>query len=190
MGLTLLVQGQPDLCLCGEASSGRDALRMLEAFTPDLIVTDLRMKGLSGTDLVRSVRLKCPRSAILVLSSYASQEEVYGAVCAGATGYLTKESSREILLEALRSVAHGHEYIPAEIAARLVERDPASTLTGREAEILDLLAKGLTNREIAHVLGISRSTAKTHLANIFTKLEVTDRAEAVSTAIRRGILSI
>ncbi len=190
MGLSLLIKSQADLSLAGEASSGHEALLQLQLPFPRVIITDLRMKGLSGTALISALRERCSQASILVLSSYASQEEVYGAVCAGANGYLTKESSREVLLEAIHAVAAGREYIPAEIASHLLERDPGSTLTSRETEILELLAKGLTNKEMAGVLGISRSTAKTHLANIFTKLEVTDRAEAVSTAVRRGILTL
>jgi len=188
LGLRILVEGQTDMELCGEASNGVEAVSLYRKTTPDVLLMDIRMPQVGGIQAIRILRNELPDARILVLSSYASEEEIFQAMHAGAKGYILKESGREEILAAIRAVFDGKICLPPAIADRLTNRDPDLQLTSRETDVLRLMVKGLTNREIASVLSMSENTVKTHVKNMFKKLEVSDRAEAVSSALQRGII--
>ena len=189
LGLRILVEGQTDMELCGEASNGVEAVSLYRETTPDVLLMDIRMPQVGGIQAIRILRNELPDARILVLSSYASEEEIFQAMHAGAKGYILKESGREEILTAIRAVFDGKICLPPAIADRLTNRDPDLQLTSRETDVLRLMVKGLTNREIASVLSMSENTVKTHVKSVFKKLEVSDRAEAVSSALQRGIIS-
>ncbi len=188
LGLQLLIDGQPDMELCGEASNGIEAMELYRKMHPDIVLLDIRMPQVGGIAAIRALRNEFPDARILVLSSYANEEEIFLAMQAGARGYILKDSGRDEILVGIRSVCEGKTWLPLAIADRLANRNPELRLTDREIEILGLLVKGLMNKEMAAILSLSENTIKTHMKSVFTKLEVSDRAEAVSCALRRGII--
>lgn len=175
--------------LCGEASNGMEAIGLFREMMPDVVLMDIRMPHIGGIQAIRALRGEFPDARILVLSSYANEEEIFQAIQAGARGYMLKESGREEILAGVHAVFEGRICLPPAIADRLANRDPELQVTGRETEVLRLMVKGLMNKEIASVLCLSENTVKTHVKSIFKKLEVSDRAEAVSSALQRGIIS-
>ena len=151
---------------------------------------DLRMPGLNGIDTLLSIKRKAIPVHVIVLTSYETDEDIYRAIQAGAEGYLLKNTSQREMSDAIHAVCAGNRYIPRSIASRLAERMTRSDLTPRELEILKILAKGLTNKQIGHALGISDNTVRNHINSIIEKLEVSDRTEATKTAIQRGIIDV
>ena len=151
---------------------------------------DGRLPGLSGVETVTALRREFPDARVLMLSIDEGEEDVYRALQAGAAGYLPKATQLQELLKAIRAIHAGERFLPPALAARLAERGPGATLTARELEVLELVSKGLSNREIAAALGCSETTAKWHLKNIMAKLDVTDRTEATRVAVERGILHV
>lgn len=190
IGLKMLINSQPDMELCGEAQNGAKALEIFATSSPDVALMDIRMPEMGGIQSIRELRNRYPTAKVLVFSSYANEEEIYQAVRAGARGYILKDCDRAEILASIRAVSSGELALPPAIAERLAERDPNKDLTEREIEILKLLIKGFMNKEIASILSLSQNTVKSHVKNIFSKLEVNDRAEAVSCALTRGIVSI
>jgi two-component system, NarL family, response regulator len=192
VGLTSMLQAQPGFTVVGSASCGEEALALLDRTTPDLMLIDLRMPDMSGIDLIRAVKGRKSRiiPRMVILTSYETDEDIYRAVEAGVHGYLLKDASEQEMMEALRSVCAGERYLPPPIAGRLAKRLARSSLTAREHQILQMLAKGLTNKEIGRVFDISENTARNHVNNIIEKLEVSDRTEAVTTAIQQGLITI
>ncbi len=188
MGLRTLVQSEPDLHVVAEAKSGRECVEMYRLHRPDVVLMDLRMPDGNGVQTIQEICRMEPHARILVLTSYAAEEEIFQAMHVGASGYLLKDVSREELTEAIRTVAAGGRWIPPSIASSLAERDARKNLTAKEIDILRLLAKGLINREIAAVFGVSQSTVKNQINLLFSKLEVTDRTEAATVAMQRGIV--
>jgi two-component system, NarL family, response regulator len=188
-GLTSMLSTQPGMEVVGSASNGKEALALLEKTVPDAILIDLRMPGMSGLETMRAIRLRIDPPRIIVLTSFDTDEDIYQAVGAGAQGYVLKSASQDELLEAIRLVLADKRYFPAHIAAQLTNRMARSELTPRERQVLQLVAKGLTNKEIGRVFGISDNTARNHVNNIIEKLEVSDRTEAATIAMRRGLLS-
>ncbi|GGH11401.1 response regulator [Silvibacterium dinghuense] len=189
-GLTSMLGTQDDLEVVASASSGEAALALLGQTICDVVLLDLRMPGMSGVETILEMK-KAGRSArTIVLTSFETDEDIYRAVQAGAQGYLLKDTSLREMIEAIKSVHAGKRYIPRDIAARLAERMMRTDLTARELEILKMLSKGLTNKQIGQVLGISDNTVKNHVNSIIEKLEVSDRTEAATTAIQRGLISI
>jgi DNA-binding NarL/FixJ family response regulator len=188
-GLTSMLSTQPGMEVVGSASNGKEALALLEKTVPDVILIDLRMPGMSGLETMRAIRLRIDPPRIIVLTGFDTDEDIYQAVEAGAQGYVLKSASQDELLEAIRLVLADKRYFPAHIAAQLTNRMARSELTPRERQILQLVAKGLTNKEIGRVFGISDNTARNHVNNIIEKLEVSDRTEAATIAMRRGLLS-
>ncbi|HWL14432.1 MAG TPA: response regulator transcription factor, partial [Opitutus sp.] len=156
---------------------------------PDVVVLDLRMQGMSGVDTIRALREEFGAVRVLVYSNYAKGEEVYQAVKSGAAGFVVKEMALDRLLEAIRLVHAGEQYIPPQVAAKIAERLLAR-LSPREMEVLKLLAKGLSNKEIAARLGLVVGTIKIYVANIFSKLGVSDRTQALVVAVKRGIIDL
>ncbi len=188
-GLTSMLGTQSEIEVVGTAESGDAALEMLRVTAVDVMLLDLRMPGLSGVKTIQEMRRTGHLIRIIVLTSFETDEDIYRAVQAGAQGYLLKDTSLKEMIEAIRSVHSGKRYIPRDIAARLAERMMRTELTARELEILHMLAKGLTNKQIGKVLDISGNTVKNHVNSIIEKLEVCDRTEAATTAIQRGIIS-
>jgi DNA-binding NarL/FixJ family response regulator len=192
-GLSGLLSSQPDFVVVGEASNGLEALDMLERIGADVVLMDLRMPQMDGVAATRQVRARFPKVQVLVLTTYDTDSEIVRAVEAGATGYLLKDVPREELFRAVRLCAKGEAVLSPPVAARLLGRMRGSSqenLSVRELEVLALVAKGLSNKEIARKLKISEATVKTHLLHTFEKLGVDDRTAAVTVALERGILHL
>jgi DNA-binding NarL/FixJ family response regulator len=189
-GLTSMLGTQAELEVIGSASSGEEALAKLSQVEPDVLLLDLRMHGMSGVDTLMAMKRSARDVRVIILTSFETDEDIYRAVQAGAHGYLLKDTSLREMVEAIRTVHAGKRYIPRDIAARLAERMMRSDLTPREIEILKLLSKGPTNKEIGRALSISENTVKNHVNSIIEKLEVSDRTEAATTAIQRGLISV
>ena len=188
-GLSLLLGTDPGFDLSGSVDGAEKALAFLRRTPVDLILLDLRMPNLSGLEALPSILALEPAPRVIVLSSFNFDEEIYQAARAGAHGYVTKDASGAQILEAARAVAAGKLYFPDGIATRIAERQERSGLSPRELEVLDMIAKGLTNKEIAQVLMISQFTVRTHVVHIFDKLAASDRTEAVAIASQQGIIT-
>ncbi|MEV0676098.1 response regulator transcription factor [Actinosynnema sp. NPDC050436] len=194
-GLRGMLGTQPDFEIVGEAASGGEALTVVAAVRPDVVLTDLRMPDPSGGTLIRLLRERVPGVRVLVLTTHDTDSDVLPAVEAGAIGYLLKDAPREELFRAVRAAARGEAVLAPSVAALLLGRIRPhrplgeARLSAREREVLALVARGRTNREAAAELHISEATVKTHLLHIYAKLEVPDRASAVAAAFQRGILT-
>jgi len=188
VGMATVVNQQADMRITAEAEGGRRALELFRQHRPDVVLMDLRLRDDDGTRVTRAIRQEFPDARVLVISNYDGDEDIHQALEAGAMGYLFKSVVEDELVDAIREVNAGRRYLPKGVAARLHEHESGMQLTRREDELLDLLGKGLRNRELAQVLGISEDTVKTHLKSLFRKLDVSDRAEAVREAMRRGFL--
>ena len=190
-GLTSMLGTQAGLNVIGSATNGEEALKILRREHPDIVLLDLRMPGMSGIEVLHALQTPHAHSPrIIILTSYEFDEDIYRAIQAGAHGYLLKNTSQNEIVEAIVAVHSGKRYIPRHIAARLTERMMRSNLTTREVEILEMLAKGRTNKEIGSALEISENTVRNHVISIIEKLEVSDRTEAATAAIQRGIISL
>ena len=189
-GLTALLSLHSDIEMAGTAESGRVALDLLRNTPVDIILIDLRMPGFSGIETLEKIREIAPATRSIVLSSFELDEEIYAAVKAGAKGYLHKEAPAEEILKAIRAVQAGRRAFPRRIAERLSNESMTAGLSPREREILQLVAKGLTNKEVANTLNISQFTVRNHLNHITEKLEVTDRTEAIFVAIQTGLIAV
>ena len=174
----------------GEAADGMQVIELYRKLHPDLVLMDLRMPRTDGVTATRQIREQFPHARILMLTTYDGDDDIHRALSAGASGYLLKNSTRESLIPALRAVAAGQRWIPQEVASRLAARKMFEDLTPREVDVLQQLAKGLANKEIADVLSISEHTVKGHLKSILGKLHVADRTEAVTAALQRGIIHL
>lgn len=190
MGLTALVKTEPDIEVVAEAADGTQAVERYAEHQPDLVLMDLRMPVKDGIQATSEIRQRFPKARILMLTTFDGDEDIHKALEAGAQGYVLKDSTSETLIPALHAVAAGKRWIPKDIAARLAFRNTFEELTDREVEVLQQLAKGLANKEIAQVLGITEYTVKDHIKNILGKLRVADRTEAVTAAIQRGIIHL
>jgi DNA-binding NarL/FixJ family response regulator len=190
MGLISVVDTEPDMEVVAETDDGDHALQLFAEHQPDLVLLDLRMPGKNGIHTATEIRAKFPTARILMLSAFGGSEDIHRAIEAGVQGYVLKSSSGENLVPALRAVAAGQRWIPKEIVSQLAARKSFEELTTREVEVLNQLARGLANKEIADILNITEYTAKDHLKHILAKLCVADRTEAVTTAIRRGIIDL
>jgi two-component system NarL family response regulator len=188
-GLASMLGTQAGFKVIGSASSGAEALALLRQNTADVALVDLRMPEMTGVDLMHALaRLPSP-PRVIVLTSFETDEDIYRAINAGAQGYILKSTAQQEIIDAICAVHAGQRYIPGHIAGHLAERMTRSNLTARELDIIQMLAKGLTNKEIGAVLRISENTARNHVINIIEKLQVSDRTEAATTAIQRGIIS-
>lgn len=187
-GLTSMLGARPELDIVGAASTGTEALAILEREKVDVLLLDLRMPGVSGIDVLQSLNRRPSSPRTIILSTYEMDEDIYRAIQAGARGYLIKSTSQDDIVNAIEAVHSGTIFLPRHIAQRLTERIGRQELTPREVEILEMMTKGLTNKEIGKVFGISENTARNHVNSIIQKLEVSDRTEAATTAILRGII--
>jgi DNA-binding NarL/FixJ family response regulator len=190
MGLTALVNTEPDLEVVGEAVDGAQAVLAFDKHRPDLVLMDLRMPVKDGIWATAEIRSKYPNARVLMLTTFDGDTDIHRAIQAGAQGYVLKNSTGDKLIPALRAVAAGQKWIPKEIATRLASRNLFEDLTPRELQVLEQMAKGLANKEIADVLKITGHTVKDHLKSILGKLHVADRTEAVTVAIQRGIIHL
>ena len=185
MGLGSMLGSQKGITVVGTVASGGEALIALPKLHPDVVLMDLRMPEMDGVDAIVALRAAEPNVKILVLTNYQMDEDVFNALQAGALGYLVKSAPQEDVIEAIRVVNQGKAYIPPAIAAKLAERISHSALSPREVEVLQGVAKGLTNKEIGSLLFISDKTARNHVISLMAKLEAKDRTEAVTIAIRK-----
>jgi two-component system NarL family response regulator len=187
-GLATLLRKESVLKVVGSAHRAEEALSLLDRLAIDLMLLDLRMPKISGIDLLHMLKGRPNPPAVVILSSYEYEDEIYRAVKAGACGYLSKDASRAEIVTAVSAVAAGGKYFPEGIAARIAERESRSSLSSREVEILEMVAKGLTNKEIGHVLQISHYTVRNHINHICAKLDAGDRTEAATVALQQGII--
>lgn len=187
-GIAASLAMEKDLEVVAEASDADEAVREYRKHLPDLVVMDLQLGESSGISATGEIRKVNPNARVLVFSSYARDTEIHLAIAAGALGYLRKNSPREELLEAVRAVASGKRHLPPEIAAALAERIGRNDPSPRELEVLTLAAAGNSNKEIATELGLSEQTVKHHMGNLLVKLEARDRTQAVTEALKRGLI--
>ena len=185
-GLASAIARQPDMTVVAQAANGREAVALWDEIKPDVALLDLRMPELGGVGVIREVRDLDVSARVIVQTTYDTDEEIYQAVRAGAKGYLLKDGPLEDLLACIRDVHAGETCIPAALAAKLASRMSGDALTSREVDVLKLLGRGRSNKEIGAALFISETTVKSHVRNIFTKLNVLSRTEAVAAATRRG----
>jgi len=189
-GLKGIINTQKDMVTVVEAGNGRQAVDAFEKHQPDVTLMDLRTPGLSGIDAIAAIVAKFPRARIIVLSNYGGDENIFRAFQAGARAYILKDVQGQDLVDAIRAVHAGQRVVPPEIASQLAGRIPLTALSHREMEILTLIARGKSNREIGAALAISEGTVRVHTSNLLSKLHCSGRAQAVSEAMRRGIIAV
>lgn len=189
-GLAASLELEDDLRVAGEVDRGELALAAFAKWKPQVVLMDLQLPGISGIEATAQLMAHHAEARILMFSTFARDEEVQAALRAGALGYLQKSSSRDDLLKAIRTVAAGGKWLPADLEARLRERTAEPEITPREREILTLVTQGNANKEIAATLGIGEDTVKQHVSRILVKLKVNDRAQATAEAIRRGLVRV
>ena len=187
-GVAAVLERQPGIAIVAQAADGADAVRLFRTHRPDVTLLDLTMPGMDGLDTLRAIRSEFPQSRVIVLTVRVGDEDVHRALEAGAQGYLLKTASGGELVDTIKAVHAGLRRLSRAVADRLDEYPIASDLTPRELEVLRLLARGLTNKEIGAALSVSETTAKWFVKNILQKLAANDRTEAVTTAFERGIL--
>ncbi len=189
-GLASLIDRQADMQLIGRALSGEQGLMLFQQLAPDICLVDLRLPGMSGLDLVRELRGRDATAKIIVLTMYQGDEDIYRALENGAATYVLKDALSADLVQTIREVYQGHRDLPENVAARLAARLSYSDLTPRETQVLQLVATGLRNKEIAGALSLSEDTVKLHVKSILGKLKVHDRTAAVRLALQRGIIHL
>jgi DNA-binding NarL/FixJ family response regulator len=189
-GLTSIVAMQPDMEIVGAAESGADALRIFRETSPDVTLIDLRLRDTTGFDLIRNILAVSPSARTIVLTSFEGDADIERALAAGAKGYVVKGMVRDELLSAIRAVHAGKRHVPSAVAAKLVDHLGSEKLTQRELDVLKEIARGKRNKEIGAELSIAEDTVKMHVKSILMKLGVNDRTEAVTIALRRGIIHL
>jgi DNA-binding NarL/FixJ family response regulator len=189
-GFAGLIATDPKLSVVAEAGDGRQAIDMFRRHRPDVVLMDLRMPVMNGAEAIQEIRKEFPAARIIVLTTYDGDEDIYRALQAGARGYLLKDMYCDEIIEAIVAVHNGRRHIPGRVATRLAERVFGQDLTAREVEVLELILKGQSNKEIAASLAITEPTVKGHVSNILSKLGVADRTQAVTVALQRGIIHL
>ena len=190
MGLSAIINLEKDFSVCGEAENGEEAVRMAAALNPDVIIMDLVMPGMDGVETTRAILEASPSSRVLILTTFGSAADISRALKAGATGAVTKNLSNDDLMEAIRSTRDGVRYVSPEIEQSLKEDNSEICLSPRQREVLDSITRGLSNDNIASLLGISKSRVKQHLNELYEKIGAANRAEAVSIALRKQLLKL
>ena len=190
LGIAALISSSSEMVCVAQAGSGEEALGMHSACAPDITLMDLRLPGMSGVETIRAIRHRSPRARFIVLTTYEGDEDIHQAMEAGASGYLVKGLPQEMLVNAVRKVHAGGRYLPPSMSQALAERTPDTSLSARERQVLQLIAKGKSNKEIAVELGITPATVKCHVSVILTRLDASDRTQAVVTALQRGLVHI
>lgn len=189
-GLCAMVSADPEIRVVAEVGTGKEALSAIREWRPIVVLMDLLLPDMEGSEVIRQVCANSSDTAFLVLTTLVGDEEIYRALEAGARGYMFKDMARKELVNAIRAVASGRRYIPADVGARIAEGLPRTSLTPREVDVLRGIAAGSRNKEIAHQLGVSESTINAHIKHILEKLHASDRTQAVTTALRRGIIRL
>ncbi len=189
-GIAALVNGEPDLKLIAEASDGEEAISAYRSHRPDVTLMDLQMPGIDGLQAIESIRSEFPEAKIIILTTYSGDVQVLRALKAGARGYILKGLVHKDLLDAIRAVHAGQKRIPPDVAAELAEHAMDDQLTGREIDVLRLIAGGNSNKQIADQLSIGEATVKSHVTNILSKLGASDRAHAVTIGLKRGVIDL
>jgi DNA-binding NarL/FixJ family response regulator len=189
-GVTSILDGERDIQLIGTATNGAEAIEAFGALRPDVTLMDLQMPIMGGLEALLEIRKQTPNARIIVLTTYEGDVQAVRALKAGASGYLLKSSLRKELIDAIRAVHGGRRYVLAEVAQEIAVHAAEDPLSEREVAVLQLVASGKANKAIAHELSLSEDTVKAHLRSIFSKLEVSDRTQAVTTALRRGIIAL
>jgi DNA-binding NarL/FixJ family response regulator len=189
-GLCAMISAEPDIQILAEIGTGSEALELLPKLRPAICLMDLLLPDMVGSQVIQQISKTSSDTAFIVLTSVAGDEEIYRALEAGARGYLFKDMARKALIHAIRTVSRGQRYIPAEVGSKIAENLPRPGLTSREIGVLQSIAAGLRNKEIAFQLGVSEATINAHVKHILEKLNVADRTHAVTTALRRGIIRL
>jgi DNA-binding NarL/FixJ family response regulator len=189
-GLASLIKRKSDMVVIGEASNGKEAVDLWRKHRPDVTLLDLRMPELDGVGALKEIRGHDEKARVIVLTTFDGDEDIYRAIQAGAKGYLLKDTPREALLDCIRRVHAGETFVPVHLAAKLAQRVSSEALSGREIDVLRLMAQGKSNKEIGSALFISEGTVKSHVKGIFAKLDVISRTEAVANASRRGLIQL
>ena len=190
MGLSASLNVESDMEVVAEAGNGNAALEAFRKYRPNLVMMDLRLPGMSGTECTGEILREFPDARVLMLSTHSGEEEIYRAMQAGAKGYIVKSVIREELLRAVREVHQGRQYLDPLVASQLAERRSHRSLSVRELEVLRMVAKGLGNKEIASALDIAEVTVKLHVSHVLEKLSVKDRTQAATVALQRGIIAL
>jgi DNA-binding NarL/FixJ family response regulator len=190
MGLSSSLNVEPDIEVVAEAGSGEAAIASYRAHHPSLVLMDLRLPGMNGADCTAALIREFPDARVLIVSTHSGEEEIFRAVQAGARGYVVKSIVREELLRAVREVHRGGTYLDPIVASQLAQRQLHRSLSTREIDVLRLVAKGFGNKEIAAALSIAEVTVKLHVSHVLEKLDVKDRTQAATVALRRGIISL
>jgi two-component system NarL family response regulator len=185
-----MIGTEPDMSVVAEAMSGQEAIRLFREHRPDVTLVDLRMPGMDGIETMSAILREFPQSRFIVLTTYDGDEDIYRALQAGAWAYLLKDMLIDEILTAIRAVHAGQRRIPAAVGKRLAERMSGTTLSARELDVLQLLGKGKSNRDVAAALAITEATVKGHVTNILNKLGVADRTQAVIIALKRGLVHL
>lgn len=189
-GIATLINDQPDMQLVAQGSTGQGAMQLYREQKPDVMLMDVRLPDMNGIDAMISIRNAFPEARVIILTSSEGDVEMQRALAGGAAGYVIKSMQPQVLLEAIRKVHSGKKSIPAEVAARLADHLGDEALTPREIEILQKIAEGYRNRDIAEKLFISEGTVKVHIQHIMGKLGANDRTQAITIAVRRGIIHL
>jgi two-component system NarL family response regulator len=189
-GLATIINRDPDMQVITQAENGKQAIALFEEHQPDVTLMDLRMPGVEGVAAISAICAIAKSARIIVLTTYDSDEDIYRGLQAGAKGYLLKETEPDELLNAIRTVHRGQQYIPPDVGAKLAQRLSNPELSERELAVLRSLAQGMSNADIATALSIGEGTVKSHVNRILNKLDVSDRTQAVIVAVKRGIVSL
>ena len=190
VGVTTIVSMQPDMEVVAEASNGQQAVELYQQYRPDVALLDLRMPVMTGVEAAQAIRREDPHARMIALTTYGGDEDIRRALAAGVQAYLTKDVLHDELLKAIRAVYAGQTYLPAAVAAALAAQMPRPDLSAREVQVLELIVRGLANKQIAYSLGIAEHTVKNHVKSILSKLSVQDRTQAATAAIQRGIIHL
>jgi DNA-binding NarL/FixJ family response regulator len=190
VGVSTIVGMQPDMTIVAEASNGQQAVELYRKHLPDVTLLDLRMPVMGGVEAAQAIRAEYPNARMIALTTYGGDEDIRRALASGVQAYLTKDVLHDELLKAIRAVYAGQTYLPASVAAALAAQMPRPDLSAREVQVLELIVRGLANKQIAYALSIAEHTVKNHVKNILSKLGVQDRTQAATAAIQRGIIHL
>jgi DNA-binding NarL/FixJ family response regulator len=190
VGVASIINARPDMTVVAQTGTGEEAVALFPQHRPDITLMDLRLPKMSGVDSIRAIRARWPGARFVVLTTYEGDEDIHRALEAGAKGYVIKGMPYQTLIDSLLRVHSGGRFLPPPVARALASRMPDSELSSREQEVLRRLVDGMTNKEIANLLGITEATVKCHVSTILMRLNVSDRTQAVVTALQRGLVHL